>query len=202
MENININNNIPENEIETYENEIELYLSIYCEKYNIQDMSKETQNRWNGFLQFAGSKIFKGTNILKYNPNINNEYNKEYIYNNILPMYINLCNNYGKEISINGLSKLTWIDYDSIMRWSQESSGFGYEIYKKLMQENEQSNSDLLSSGKNPIGIAMRLNHVHGWNAPNIKNETKSNQTAAALPTFESPKLRENGTQFIETQAT
>lgn len=202
MENININNNIPENEIEIFKSDVELYISIICDENNIDDLEKSTQNRWNFVLSELYYKLFYKTDRLKHNPNINNEYNAEYIYYNILPIYINLCNKYSKEVSINGFSKFTGIEYQNFLNWAQESSGFRFGIYKKLMQENEQSNSDLLSSGKNPIGIAMRLNHVHGWNAPNIKNEPKSNQTAAALPTFESPKLCENGTQFIETRAT
>lgn len=185
---------IQENEIDIFENDIELYIDLFCQKHGIESMKLESQNCWNACLSFIYKNLFRGTNRLKYNPNINNEYNKEYIYNNILPIYIDYCNLYGKEISINGFSKLTGIEYNCFMNWSQESNSIGLQIYQKLMQENESSNSDLLASGKNPVGIIARLNRHHGWNSPYTNNGSKSQQSVTALPNFQ-----ENNALAIDT---
>ena len=86
---------------------------------------------------------------------------------------------YSKEVSINGFSKLSKIEYQTILDWSKNPSCKGFEIYKKIMQENENSNSDLLSSGKAQIGIIARLNHVHNWSAQ--EKAAQVSATAAAL---------------------
>lgn len=77
------------------ENDIELYLSEYCEKYNIQDMTNESQNRWNGCLAFIGKNLFRNTRILK---DTNSQYNEYDLFKvcDLLEIYINLCDDYGK----------------------------------------------------------------------------------------------------------
>ena len=67
------------------------------------------------------------------------------------------------------------------------------------MQENENSNSDLLASGRNPVGIIARLNRHHGWNSPYTNNGTKSQQNVQALPSFQESDTKQlcvNDKQF------
>lgn len=174
-----------------FDDKMEMLIDEYCERYKVDDLRKESQNTFNGCLMYIARRVFKNTNLLKYNPNINNEYNIDKV-KEVLEYYINLCNIYSKEISINGFSKLTGIEYQTILYWGQEPSSKGFEIYKTLIKENEQSNSDLLATSPRTIGIVARLNHVHGWNMPGVTKETSKReqvQIATAQGEFEKFKL-------------
>lgn len=167
-------------DIYIFENDIEFYFNEFCEKYDIDDMSQETQNRFNGCMMYIGKYLFRNTDKLKVKPNINNQYDISKL-NVLFNIYIELCTVYSKEVSINGFSKLSCIEYQTFLDWGKNPSCAGFGIYKKLLQENENSNSDLLSSGKNPVGIMARLNHVHGWSAQQIKREVEARNEALTL---------------------
>lgn len=167
-------------QVDVFENDIDFYFNLFCEKYGIDDMTTETQNRFNGCMMYIGKYLFRNTDKLKRNPNINNEYDINKL-DNIFNIYLELCTIYSKEVSINGFSKLTCVDYQTFLEWGKNPSCKGFGIYKKLIQENENSNSDLLTSGKNPVGIIARLNHIHGWSAQQIRQETEAKQAALSL---------------------
>ncbi len=44
---------------EVYENDIEVYLDEFIKSHNIQDMTKETQGRWNAALLYIYKHVFK-----------------------------------------------------------------------------------------------------------------------------------------------
>lgn len=189
-------------QVDIFENDIELYIQLFCEKYNIEDMTKESQARWNACLQFIRKNVFNDKSMLKdnniiNNTNINNNimpstYNR-YNYsllNNIVDIYIYYCSIYDKEVSINGFSFLTGINTDSINNWSydEKSSSESFAIYKKLSAGNEESLSAKLATGnKNPVGIIAILNRRHGWASPytSDSNRQKTVLTAAELPRLE-----------------
>jgi hypothetical protein len=56
---------------EVFQNDIELYLSQFCEEHNIEDMTKEPQSRWNAALMYINKYVFSDKSILKLNKNIN-----------------------------------------------------------------------------------------------------------------------------------
>lgn len=187
----------PNENIEVYENDIELYFAEYCEKYNIDDMANATQNQFNGCMSYIGKYVFRGTDKLKTQSKQYNKYDvNKLMY--VLNIYIDLCMSYSKEISINGYSKLTSIDYDTIQRW-KELSCDTFVIYKKLVQENENSNSDLLTSGRNPVGIMARLNHLHGWSANIAKQETQAKQEALTLDAL--PQLQQIESNIMQNNS-
>lgn len=177
-----------EDSAEVFDNEIMFYFQEFCELYNVEDMTTETQNRFNGCMMYIGKKLFRNTDKLKIQPKLYNKYDPEKI-SDILNIYIELCTVYSKEISINGFSKLCSIDYDTIQDWKNPSCDT-FVIYKRLMQENENSNSDLLASGKNVVGVIARLNHVHGWSAQQIRQETLAKSEVLTLEKL--PQLPNN----------
>lgn len=200
-----------ENQIEVYENDIELYIQLFCEKYNIDDMTKESQARWNACLQFIRKNVFNDKSILKdtnliNNTNINNNimpstYNRyNYILlNDIVDIYIYYCSIYDKEVSINGFSFLTGIDTQNINNWAhdEKSSSKSFDVYKKLSRGNEESLSAKLATGnKNPVGIIAILNRRHGWASPYTSDSNR--QKNAPLSAAELPKLQENIIQIEE----
>lgn len=197
---------------EVFQNDIELYLSQFCEDHNIEDMTKEPQSRWNAALMYINKYVFGDKSILKLNKNINKnntncimdsnfymyDYDKlEYI----LYIYYYLCAVYDKECSIMGYSLLTGINYDTLMDWGageRKLSTKAFDIVQKLRIFREESLSNKLATGnKNPVGILAILNRHFVWNLPGVSREstTKVIKTASELP-----QLSQNNTQLTDNQ--
>lgn len=184
---------------EVFQNDIELYLSQFCEDHNIEDMTKEPQSRWNAALMYINKYVFGDKSILKLNKNINKN-NTNCIMNSnfymydldkleyILYIYYYLCSVYDKECSIMGYSLLTGINYDTLMDWGADErklSTKGFDIVQKLRIFREESLSNKLATGnKNPVGILAILNRHFAWNLPGVSREstTKVIKTASDLP--------------------
>ena len=197
---------------EVFQNDIELYLSQFCEDHNIEDMTKEPQSRWNAALMYINKYVFGDKSILKLNKNINKnntncimdsnfymyDYDKlEYI----LYIYYYLCAVYDKECSIMGYSLLTGINYDTLMDWGageRKLSTKAFDIVQKLRIFREESLSNKLATGnKNPVGILAILNRHFVWNLPGVSREstTKVIKTVSELP-----QLSQNNTQLTDNQ--
>ena len=192
-------NNEPEqiSDIEVFENDIALYLSMFCEEQGIDDMKKESQSVWNGALRYIRRHVFNNKDLLKETNNIYNTnnsiasnynmYNYELV-NNICDIYIDLCFINDKEVSILGFSNLTGIDNETINVWGNNDnklSSLSFGIYKKLSQFREESLSNKLVTGnKNPVGVIAVLNRQYGWASPytSDSNRQKNALTAAELP--------------------
>lgn len=197
---------------EVFQNDIELYLSQFCEDHNIEDMTKEPQSRWNAALMYINKYVFGDKSILKLNKNINKnntncimdsnfymyDYDKlEYI----LYIYYYLCAVYDKECSIMGYSLLTGINYDTLMDWGageRKLSTKAFDIVQKLRIFREESLSNKLATGnKNPVGILAILNRHFVWNLPGVSRES----TAKVIKTAsELPQLSQNNTQLTDNQ--
>lgn len=171
--------------IEVYYSEIHAALKGYIDDRKIEDMTKETQNRWNAALIYIYNTVFKGTDKLKrdnyntgnlmYGKSSNNNAYDINIISRVCDYYIALCYEYDKEISINGFSKMTGIDTDLIYKWGgrpgkyaegiQEVGAAGLDLHKKLTDERQESLSGMLISGKRPpVAILGALNRWYGWN--------------------------------------
>lgn len=169
--------------IEVYYSEIHAALQEYIDDRQIEDMSKETQNKWNAALIYIYNTVFKGTDKLKRSnysivnnggSSNNNAYDLD-IVNQICDYYIALCYEYDKEVSINGFNKLTGISTDCILKWGgkggtygdgiQDAGSTGLALHKKLTDERQESLSGMLISGKRPpVAILGALNRWYGWN--------------------------------------
>ncbi len=182
--------------IEVFENDIDLHLQLFCENHNIEDMSKESQSRWNAALMYIRRQVFPDPKILKartpYTEYVNNtngdqDYRRglnkstcgRYDYdlvNEIADYYIYLCMEYDKEVSILGFCNLTGIEYATINTWDngQRLSTTAIEIAKKLKQYREESLSNKLVTGKqNPVGTIAVLNRQFGWASPYTSDANK-----------------------------
>lgn len=81
--------------LDVYENDFDMYLHLFCEENNIDDLKKESQSIWNACLYYIYSHVFKGTNQLKStklydNPLLktnNNAYNYDLLLD-IVDIYI------------------------------------------------------------------------------------------------------------------
>lgn len=180
---------------EVFRNDIELYLTQFCEEYKIEDMTKEPQSRWNAALMYINKYVFSDKSILKLNKNINKN-NTNCIMNSnfcmydydkleyILYIYYYLCAVYDKECSITGYSLLTGINYDTLMDWGageRKLSTKAFDIVQKLRIFREESLSNKLATGnKNPVGILAILNRHYSWNLPGVSRETNQRQALTA----------------------
>lgn len=197
-----------EQNVEVYENDIEMYLKLFCEQENIADLKKETQSVWNAALRFVHKHVFKNKQTLKQkkiidNPNpdakIRSNYNA-YDYEKVmevLDIYIYHCQLYDKAIALSAFAALTGIEHDTLCEWGKERNKLGSlssEIYKKLKAGREESLSDKLLSGKvNPVGILGVLNHENNWNMPGVRNERSD---SPQLTSDNLPKLCGNDKQL------
>lgn len=193
---------------EVFENDIQLYLSMFCEENRIEDMKKEPQNVWNAALMYIKKHVFNVPDILKDKSPLNNYYNNDYdnkysnlnnsncnrynmdIVNSVCDYYIYLCMLYVKEVSIIGFSNLTGIYTQTIHQWGNDErklSTSGLDLYKKLTEFNEESLSNILISGtRPPVGPIAALNRRHGWASPYTAD---SNRQKRALTDAELPKI-------------
>ena len=176
-------------EIEVFENDIQMYLTMFCEENGIEDMTKEPQSRWNSCLRYIYKYVFKSNNnLLRQTDNIYNINNpipsnyNSYDYDmvlKILDIYIyDMCMRYDKEVSIIGFSTLTGIDESIIYDWGKGESGklstSSSKIYKKLNEFREESLSNKLVTGnKNPVGVIAVLNRQYGWASPYTSDRNK-----------------------------
>lgn len=182
---------------EVFENDIQMYLTMFCEDNGIEDIKTESQSVWNGALRYIRKHVFSCPDILKSKDNINiynnnipsnfNAYNYE-IVNSVCDIYIDLCFVNDKEVSIIGFSNLTGIDTDTINEWGNEStklSSTSFVVYKKLRDYREESLSNKLVTGRqNPVGVLGVLNRHYAWNMPGVREDKSSKRvlTAAELP--------------------
>ena len=187
-----------EQTIEVFENDIQMYLTMFCEENGIEDMKKESQSVWNSCLRYIYKHVFKNTDSLKQSNNIYNTNNpipsnyNSYNYDTVLKVldiYVfDMCMRYDKEVSIIGFSTLTGIDESIIHDWGNNErklSPLSSQIYKKLSQFREESLSNKLVTGnKNPVGVIAVLNRQYGWASPYTSDSNRQKQalTAAELP--------------------
>lgn len=204
-------------DVELFENDIAMYLQIFCEEQKIEDMSKESQSKWNAAMMYIKRHVFNDSSILKMSKPLNNYINNNNIHDNMYNLnnsncnaydidkvnsvcdyYIYICNMYDKGVTISGFSKLTGIDESTIYDWSDENgrrlSTASFEIYKKLHAEYENSLESKLWSNKNPVAHMAIANKRFGWNMPGVREERNKQRVLAV---DELPKLSEKETQLL-----
>ena len=187
-------------QIEVFENDMAMYLKMFCEEQGIEDMKKESQAVWNAALMYIHKHVFNDNSVLKSNNNIinnnsimNSNYNAyDYdVVNGVCDYYIYVCMLYDKEVSAIGFSLLTGIDRYTIATWRDEGtklSSKSSDIGKKIADFREESLSNkLATASRNPVGVLAILNRHYAWNLPGVSRE-KAN--ASALPDSELPKLQ------------
>lgn len=206
MERVNSTDDI----LEVFENDIDMYLKLFKEEQEIEDLRTVPQSVWNGALMYVNRHVFKpnpqalkssnkyNTEIYNNNTNITTNYNMyDYeLVNKVLDYYIYLCQINNKEISVIGFENLTGITQETIYTWGENNNKLSTscsEIYKKLIKMREESLSNKLVDGKqNPVGTIAVLNRQFGWASPYTSD---ANRNKASLPAKELPKLSDNTAQ-------
>ena len=189
---------------EVFDNDIALYLKMFCEEQGIEDMRTASQSIWNAALMYIKRHVFNDSSILKSSNNIINNnsimdsnynaYNYDLV-DNVCDYYIYICCMYDKEVSINGFCYLTGIEPQTVYNWGDRSTKLStksFEVFKKIYEGREESlSAKLATANKNPVGILAILNRHYSWNLPGVSKEQSSKR---ALSAAELPKLGENMT--------
>lgn len=205
---------------EVFENDIALYLKMFCEEQDIEDIRAASQSVWNAALMYIKRHVFSESSILKLSTPlegyVNNNYtsdNNIYKLNNsncnaydidklngICDYYIYICMMYDKEVSVIGFSNLTGVSDTVIYEWgaddSRKLSSTGSAIYKKLNQYREESLSNKLVTGRqNPVGVLGVLNRHYAWNMPGVREDKGSKRVLTAE---ELPKLSDSSANYTK----
>lgn len=177
----------PNQNVEIYENEMQMYLSLYCEEQGIEDIRAASQSVWNSALYYIYKHVFKNTDKLKskklYKDNNNpiqsnhNSYDYDIVLG-VLDIYIyEMCMRYNKEVSIVGFSTLTGITRDTLYGWGNNETKLSQTssyIFKKLYDLREESLVNKLVDMKHPTGPAIILNKQYGYNVPGVSREASN----------------------------
>lgn len=198
---------------EVFENDMALYIKMFCEEQGIEDMRQASQSVWNAALMYIKRHVFNDSYVLKSKSlnNINNNtaimpsnYNAyDYdIVDSVCDYYIYLCMMYDKEVSAIGFSLLTGIDRYTIATWRDEGTKLSTkssDIGKKIYDFREESlSAKLATTNKNPVGVLAILNRHYAWNLPGVSKEQTSKR---ALSASELPRLGDKDVKVLDVVA-
>lgn len=199
-------------EVELFDNDFDAAISEACEKFGIEDLVKEGQQRWKAVMHYVGKRIFPDNKILKDRntvwlegnniPTTNNRYDYK-ILNILCDYYINLSRQYNKLISTVAFSEMINVDTGVLDNWRLgEPSSARYEIWKKLQADREDSLKDKAVDSGNVMGVFQVGRREYQWDMPGVRDEQQHRRalTAAELPKL-ADKLCENQTQFKALEA-
>lgn len=174
-------------DLKIYRNDFERCAHEYCEHWDIENLHKATQSQFNGYLIYCKEHILTNidtkskdrepiTNNTGYTNH--NRMNYELLDRIVDQIYIPLCMNYSKEASINGFCFLTGLKPDSVMEWKHNDvTSPSYNLYKKIVNMNEETLSDIIVSGRcNPMGALAKLNRYHTWNGAGTVQTAANNK--------------------------
>ena len=177
------------NTVDVFKDDIDMYINLWMEERNIEDLCKISQNRWYNCCKYIYEHVFKvNPKYLKDDNNINNAYDTDKV-NEVLDIYIDLCNDYEKVVNIVGFTFFTGIHRDTLNGWVNgvQLGTSGSDICKKIDEMREESLVGLQVSGKgNPMNYMPSLNKYCGFNMPGVRDQ---GSRVRALTASELPKL-------------
>lgn len=180
---------INNNTVDVFKSDIDMYINLWMEERNIEDLCKVSQNRWYNCCKYIYEHVFKvNPKYLKDDNNINNAYDTDKV-NEVLDIYIDLCNDYEKVVNIVGFTFFTGIHRDTLNGWVNgvQLGSSGSDICKKIDEMREESLVGLQVSGKgNPMNYMPSLNKYCGFNMPGVRDQ---GPRVRALTASELPKL-------------
>jgi len=201
-----------ENTIDVFLSDIDLYISLWCEKQNISvsDIVTISQNRYNSLLYYLYEHVFSNIDLkskevystgLFSNCNYN-AYNIPLI-ESLVNIYINLCDYFDKIVNVEGFCRMIGIERETIYEWSRDrdkkASSRSSDIAKRLTAERERSLADRLASGvKNPVGVLGCLNHWHNWAGVGNMEQQKPQQISLSDVRKQAAVLSDNSRQAAE----
>ena len=165
----------------------------YCDRYGI-DERDIYPSIWSDIITELYIKLFRPCNrLLKTDSNLYNQYDKDKVYYIYKYIYKRLCNSHCQEVSQKGFLDMSGIDKQTLYNWKDPSST-SFDLQEKIMEDNEESLFNLMKDRRNnPMKILPKLNKVHHWNMPGVRQESRKEAlTADALPQLNCTKSIDN----------
>lgn len=183
--------------IEIYDNDIDMAIKEACNKFQITDLKTERQRPWKAVLQYVGKTVFPDRNVLKdktlhrgnnsYMASNYNKYNHDIILE-LCDYYIYISNLYDKFVSIEGFSYMINIPMDTILEWKNSEPGStSFHIWKKLNSIRLESLKDDALDNGNVTGTMFVGNTEYGLNLPGVSRETDNSKRTLSVEQL--PKL-------------
>lgn len=170
-----------------YENDIDMYIKMYCERLNIDDLSRESQNRWHGCMQYVCKNVFKP------NPDYLKERERNALYYDVfevaraLDTYISLCNDYSKEVSVYGFCYFIGMHIDTMYsEWSSDERLVTKVINAKSIEEAEEIQENTPTGcicvfvGENTVKLSCRKSDL--FKRINRENERSNSDLLGSSP--------------------
>lgn len=117
------NNTMPDSkfhsdvEMDIYQDDIDLYLNLYCQEHNIDNIYDIRPQQWTAALLYIYQRTFKRDNsMLKIPGGIGCAYDLNAV-NALVDRYIYLCMEHNQRVSIMGFSCLSGISSSTIYDW-------------------------------------------------------------------------------------
>lgn len=180
-------------EVEIYENDFELAIAEACQKFQIEDLVKESQRRWKAVMEYVGkrlfpdNKLFRDRTIVWLNnnkiPTNNNRYDYD-IINSLCDYYMYLSDRYNKLISTVAFSLFIGVSRDTIGNWKEdkELNSTRYHIYKKIIDQRFDCVTDDAYDNGNVTGTMYVGNVEFGTNLPGVRGDQGSSGRKPQIP--------------------
>ena len=169
-------------------NLVNSYLSEWLERNNIESLKSEPQNVFNAFNIAVGRNAIRP--ILDATKD-KGAYDVK-LLNTLFDIYTSICSLYNKEVNINGFSYFCnvsttmfsdWVNNKRSRSAGEELTSARMELVKKIHKTREDSLSNMLTSGKNPVGTIAILNHAYHWQSDsNVYEEQQKAISIKQLP--------------------
>lgn len=164
------------------------YMTEWLEQNNIESLKAEPQNVFNAFNIAVGRNAIRP--ILDATTN-KGAYDVE-LLDTLFNIYTSICSLYNKEVNITGFSYFCNVSTTMFNDWTNSKTGrtAGEELttarlnlVKKIYKTREDSLSNMLTSGKNPVGTIAILNHAYHWQSDsNVYEEQQKAISIKQLP--------------------
>lgn len=105
--------------LDTFKEDTERYLSLYCDKYDVENLRTAPPNTFESALDYAGNYIFlkPKDKTFKYNRQTVIDCDNAEVIDYILDYYAFICGVYNKEVNIKGFSRYTKISEQTMYNW-------------------------------------------------------------------------------------
>ena len=161
-----IDNSIPISDvISVYQNNIFVAIDDYIQRKDNIDITNDiSQYQFKDLLFYIHDTCFPNTDIFKIDYTT---YNMELLFS-IYNIYKRICVMYNKISFLSDFSILTGIEEETIISWMYDKGNIfnsdKIKLYKKVMRDSETAvSTQMISTGRNPVGYMAILNHYHGW---------------------------------------
>ena len=180
---------IDEIDIDELKIKIDKIINRFCEKNDIESLTKATQRQFTYVCSEIGRKCFKNTGILKDHKLQDNGSalpfrDREYDLSKVIVMidlYDSLCNQYNKAFLHDALSSFLGMAHNTLIDNAERLSALGVDIYKK--REESLASGIVDPNAKQVTGSIAALNHWHNWVSQSSK-QIEVKHTAVIYPSF------------------